>query len=70
MSCSLSLMSKELRFITKNEYKVREFQCLFENTQYRIIPAAVAIEEIQTEDMEALVSDKAIKARLGLPSPR
>jgi inosine/xanthosine triphosphate pyrophosphatase family protein len=33
-------MSKELRFITKNGHKVREFQSLFANTQYMIVPAA------------------------------
>lgn len=55
-------MSNELRFITKNQYKAREFQSLFIKTRYEIIPSAVLIEEIQTEDMEALVSDKAIKA--------
>jgi XTP/dITP diphosphohydrolase len=55
-------MREELRFITKNEHKASEFRSLFAKTRYEVIPAAVAIEEIQTEDMEALVSDKAIKA--------
>jgi XTP/dITP diphosphohydrolase len=55
-------MRVQLRFITKNSYKAREFQSLFSDTRYEVIPTAVTLEEIQTEDMEAPVADKAIKA--------
>ena len=47
-------MRVQLRFITKNSYKAREFQSLFSDTRYEMIPTAVTLEEIQTEDMEAL----------------
>ena len=55
-------MSLELRFLTKNDFKFDEFQKLFEDTKYTIVRSEVKIDEIQTEDMEALVSDKVIKA--------
>jgi len=55
-------MNDELRFITKNEHKAQEFKALFRGTRYRIIPTSVSIEEIQIEDIDALVADKTIKA--------
>ncbi len=51
-----------LRFVTKNEYKFSEFEKLFEGTGHRIFQSAATIDEIQTEDLEALVLDKLIKA--------
>jgi len=55
-------MERDLRFITKNQYKASEFQKLFNGSGYSIIPTPLSIDEIQTEDMEALVTDKVIKA--------
>jgi len=52
----------KLRFLTKNKHKAAEFQKLFEGTPCEIIPDGTQIEEIQTEDMEALVRDKVVKA--------
>jgi XTP/dITP diphosphohydrolase len=52
----------DLRFLTKNPNKAAEFQKLFSGTRYVIVPAPLQIDEIQTDDMEALVRDKAIKA--------
>src|SRR5690349_19422216 len=52
----------ELRFLTKNENKLFEFQQLFERAGHEIVRAPFSIDEIQTEDMEALVIDKAVKA--------
>src|SRR5580692_2096365 len=52
----------DVRFLTKNDYKLAEFRKLFENTKYVIVKAPFSIDEIQTEDMEALVTDKAVKA--------
>jgi XTP/dITP diphosphohydrolase len=51
----------DLRLLTKNDHKLREFQSLF-GTSYRIIKAPFSIDEIQTEDMKALVTDKVVKA--------
>src|SRR6266446_7953608 len=55
-------MSSDLLLLTKNDHKVEEFKKLFAGTRYIIRKAPVPIEEIQTEDMEALVQDKVIKA--------
>jgi XTP/dITP diphosphohydrolase len=55
-------MGLDLRFLTKNDPKFQEFTKLFMGTGYTITKAHITIEEIQTEDMEALVSDKVIKA--------
>ncbi len=52
----------ELRFLTKNEYKFGEFKKLIEPAGHLVVKAAYSIDEIQTEDMEALVTDKCVKA--------
>ena len=52
----------ELRFVTKNPQKLAEFRKLFEGTGYDIVASEITIDEIQTEDLEALVLDKLIKA--------
>jgi XTP/dITP diphosphohydrolase len=55
-------MGLDLRFLTKNDHKFEEFRQLFVGTAYTIAKALSSIEEIQTEDMEALVADKVIRA--------
>jgi hypothetical protein len=55
-------MGLDLRFLSKNDHKFEEFRQLFVGTAYTIAKALSSIEEIQTEDMEALVADKVIKA--------
>src|SRR5271166_3792744 len=55
-------MGSRLLLLTKNDPKFEEFTKLFVGTNYTITKASIPIEEIQTEDMEALVSDKVIKA--------
>jgi XTP/dITP diphosphohydrolase len=52
----------ELRFLTKNEYKLAEFKKLIEPAGHLVVGAHYSIDEIQTEDMDALVTDKCIKA--------
>jgi XTP/dITP diphosphohydrolase len=52
----------DIRFLTKNENKFNEFQKFFEATRYSLVKAAVSIDEIQIDDMDALVRDKAVKA--------
>ena len=58
-----------LRFLTKNKYKFSEFQKLFEGTPHVIIKAPFEIDEIQTDDMDALVIDKAAKAFASVRRP-
>jgi inosine/xanthosine triphosphate pyrophosphatase family protein len=41
--------SMDLRFLSKNDHKVAEFQKLFEATPYAIKKAEFLIDEIQTE---------------------
>lgn len=52
----------DLRFLTKNPNKFAEFAKLFEGTRYNLVKASLPIDEIQTDDMEALVRDKVVKA--------
>jgi XTP/dITP diphosphohydrolase len=52
----------ELRFLTKNDYKFSEFTKLIEPSGHVVVKAPFPIDEIQTEDMEALVRDKVAKA--------
>jgi XTP/dITP diphosphohydrolase len=51
-----------IRFITKNKYKIKEITSLLENTGVSIIAAEYSIDEIQTENVEALIRDKLLKA--------
>lgn len=52
----------ELRFLTKNKHKFAEFEKLFEESKHTLVKEALSIDELQTEDMEVLVRDKAVKA--------
>jgi inosine/xanthosine triphosphate pyrophosphatase family protein len=56
-------MSKELRFITKDEHKVREFQSLFANTQYMIVPAAghSGEQRLDTRSLQAYLGHRNIR---------
>ncbi|MFP1725436.1 non-canonical purine NTP pyrophosphatase [Lonsdalea quercina] len=51
-----------IRFITKNKHKINEITSLLENTGVSIIAAEYSIDEIQTENVEALIRDKLLKA--------
>jgi len=55
-------MDINLYFATKNDYKFEEFKNLIKDTQYVITKSTAPIEEIQTENIKALVEDKVIKA--------
>jgi XTP/dITP diphosphohydrolase len=52
----------DLRFLTKNEHKLAEYRKLFDSSGHALIKAPFSIDEIQTEDMQALVTAKAVKA--------
>lgn len=51
-----------VRFITKKKHKIKEIKSLLENTGVSIISAEHSIDEIQTENVEALIRDKLLKA--------
>lgn len=52
----------KIRFVSRNDCKVKEVQSLFADTDVEIIAAKYSIDEIQTEDVHALVTDKLLKA--------
>jgi XTP/dITP diphosphohydrolase len=52
----------ELRFLTRNEGKFRELTNIIDSGKHTLIQDATEIHELQTENMNALVRDKAIKA--------
>jgi XTP/dITP diphosphohydrolase len=51
-----------IRFVSKNKFKVREVQSIFAGTGIEIVAAEYSIDEIQTEDVKNLVRDKLLKA--------
>jgi XTP/dITP diphosphohydrolase len=57
----MSKMS-EIRFVSRNKYKLEEFEQLMAARGYSITVVKEAIDELQTEDMDKLIRDKTIKA--------
>lgn len=53
---------KQLRFLSGNPQKVREVEAILGPVGFSIVPFAKTIHELQTEDAEALVRDKVLKA--------
>ena len=62
-------MNPSIYFVSKNEHKFNEFHNFFHTTRYSILKSTATIEELQTENMEALVEDKVIKAYQRLRRP-
>lgn len=58
-----------LRFMSRNEFKIKEVKSILEASGVEIVAVDAAIDEIQTEDVEKLVKDKCIKAfqKVGRP---
>ncbi|HEH1538493.1 TPA: non-canonical purine NTP pyrophosphatase [Proteus mirabilis] len=52
----------KIRFITKNENKVNEVRTMLNLPNVEIIPIPYSINEIQSENVDALVKDKLFKA--------
>ena len=52
----------ELRFLTRNPGKFRELREMVASSKYRLLQDDTEIHELQTEDMNALVRDKVLKA--------
>ncbi|MDN7134551.1 non-canonical purine NTP pyrophosphatase [Pseudidiomarina terrestris] len=55
-------MTKALRFVSRNEYKIQEMGQFFHDSAIEVIPVKNKLEELQTTDIEKLVKDKAVKA--------
>jgi XTP/dITP diphosphohydrolase len=60
---------KELRFLSANPHKVREVEELLAPFDVKVVGVARKIEEIQSDDVELLVRDKAVKAFASLGRP-
>ncbi|MCT4620495.1 MAG: SIR2 family protein [Marinisporobacter sp.] len=52
----------ELRFVSSSKEKYKEIKKFFENSDIDVIFTNTRIDELQTEDVEKLLSDKVIKA--------
>ncbi len=52
----------EINFVTKNPHKAREVEAILGNIGVSIVHAPLTIHEIQTEDINHIVRDKALKA--------
>lgn len=59
----------EIRFVSGNEYKIKETQKILEQDGIKVIPFDFKIEELQTLDVKKLVKDKLLKAfrKIGKP---
>lgn len=55
-------MAIELRFLTRNVGKFRELSELIDSSKYQLLQDDTEINELQTEDMDALIRDKILKA--------
>jgi XTP/dITP diphosphohydrolase len=51
-----------IRFLSGNEYKIREAIAIMQLIGVEVVPLQIKIEELQTPDTEALVKDKVAKA--------
>lgn len=51
-----------IRFVSKNEFKLREAKAILANAAVTVIPLEIKVEELQTEDTKRLVKDKTMKA--------
>ena len=56
------MSGRELRFVTRNKFKIAEVKAIFADSGVAIIPFQQAIAELQTDDTEALVRHKALEA--------
>ena len=59
----------KIRFLSRNDHKVKEVKKILEPVGIDIIPVERKIEELQTEDVDRLVRDKVIKAFNGIGRP-
>lgn len=59
----------KIRFMSGNEHKIKEVQRILDPVGVDIVPVSRKIEELQTQDVDALVRDKLIKAfqKIGRP---
>lgn len=51
-----------IRFLSKNKHKLHEARKILEPLGAQVVPISVAIDEIQTTDVKAIVRDKVLRA--------
>src|SRR5574344_2712825 len=59
----------DVRFISHNEFKIREASAILSKNGVNVIPIDMKIEELQTDDVRHLVQDKALKAYKAIGRP-
>lgn len=59
----------ELRYISKNEQKIKEVKHIFDDLNIKIISVKIVINEIQDQDNNKLIMDKLLKAFAKLQKP-
>lgn len=52
----------QVRFLSGNEFKIQEARTILKSFEIDIIPVQIKLEELQTEDTNNLIKDKALKA--------
>ncbi len=55
-------MGRPLRFLSGNDHKIREAEEILRPIGIDVVPIRHKIEELQTDDTQKLVKDKALKA--------
>jgi len=55
-------MTTQLRFLSSNEFKIKEAKDILAAADIDVVPISHKIEELQTTDTHKLVRDKALKA--------
>ncbi len=56
------MTAPRLRFVSRNTYKLAEAKAILDPLGVAVVPVERAIDELQTEDPQVLVRDKALKA--------
>ena len=52
----------DIYFVSSNKFKLQEVQEILNSENIRILPVELKINEIQSDNMEEIVTDKALKA--------
>jgi XTP/dITP diphosphohydrolase len=65
----LIMTTRTVRFVSRNEHKLREATSILSIVGVKVIPLQVTVEELQTDNPERLVRDKTLKAfaKVGRP---
>jgi XTP/dITP diphosphohydrolase len=65
----INMKKFEVRFVSGNRFKIDEAKSILAFSGVMVVPISIKIEELQTEDTERLVRDKALKAFKNIARP-